>query len=987
MTPFSIAIPTPALHLPNYDWAKHAAAVLDDEAVERAFADQAYSTVAQHAAKLMQPPHFLGFELIYSNDEKTRLVGIFAFRINHELIYAPAFFLNGQVRGQEILYRVAPGRTVPLTEEWISFLLEKAQNSPGQALPRQRTDSLNAGVDLTPLIYPQRNKSAAATQSADAARVMNLGGGKNPFEQIANTPIAPTAPAPLPPSPQASDALRVMNLGGASNPFQPPAPATPAPATPFSAPSVPASVPAPPLPIEHGVAGMGDTTPASVARPPLPIEPGIAGMGGTAPASVARPPLPVENGVAGMGGPEQHQFNNQFRLAHGTDFDPNSRVDRMKMKTLAAKLQSGGSTSRFAKAGARMPAEFFNRLVPAELRKSADWQNSFIEQLLPESASLAPTGLLRKFLCEEGNIKCAHAIAKLVQHDHEFAEACMTAFNGNVDMFVPAEAFQKDAAIKRAAATPKWPLLLHVGGVKNAHVKSAAALEQTAKLGFAIEDNRKDDDVSDVYAVQDMEMQSVSGPGVYSIPTLDGKSGKAVVATMETLRGVPAVISSNYAYPCPPSPFLGSKPSFGVIVLEPKKTFGRIEASSVLGRIEVDEKGFGEDAGTASPSAGNAYAIFCPSTGAAASEAFFVAAQSSNPNGTKSLVLCPVSAHGIETYSAIRVLFNPDAPATDFERGILNSGIKFIKLDLEDVPRSENEITANSSLPSSVPEGAGTRVPDKRLVGFPSLLPASFAIDSLMQAGIRKATIELLDDGRFLFDLGQRPSSVQTKAAAAAVMLSEFAFPPEAVEMMLEKSCSSPRKPVSIYFRPPAKRASAVTRIIGRPDFSPTYDGQFGTQVEAPRTFALQSQTDEPPIRRIDLNEVYDPTRGNGGNKDNLSTDDLLNNDPSQLAALQKQKNVPFVFEHGALGALVKTFDAVSMLEQYMPALEAGLDRCGRLLFLFYWKPQDFEKAFGKDDMADLEAELSSNFKSYGAMVLNLMRRSQTRNSGTPSLS
>jgi len=73
------------------------------------------------------------------------------------------------------------------------------------------------------------------------------------------------------------------------------------------------------------------------------------------------------------------------------------------------------------------------------------------------------------------------------------------------------------------------------------------------------------------------------------------------------------------------------------------------------------------------------------------------------------------------------------------------------------------------------------------------------------------------------------------------------------------------------------------------------------------------------------------------------------------------------------------------MLDKYAPGLEKGLDLLGRSLFLFYWKPQDFEKAFGVDDMTNLENMILSNFKSLGDLVLKFLKKNMNeKGSVTP---
>ena len=101
---------------------------------------------------------------------------------------------------------------------------------------------------------------------------------------------------------------------------------------------------------------------------------------------------------------------------------------------------------------------------------------------------------------------------------------------------------------------------------------------------------------------------------------------------------------------------------------------------------------------------------------------------------------------------------------------------------------------------------------------------------------------------------------------------------------------------------------------------------------------------------------------------------------PVQLYEMSKNKGVGSLFEHGVVGELLKTYDASSMIQSYVDDLELALDRLGRILFLFYWKPEDFSKAYGSDDQSSMENELVSNFRSLGALALELRKKN---NNGT----
>ena len=116
--------------------------------------------------------------------------------------------------------------------------------------------------------------------------------------------------------------------------------------------------------------------------------------------------------------------------------------------------------------------------------------------------------------------------------------------------------------------------------------------------------------------------------------------------------------------------------------------------------------------------------------------------------------------------------------------------------------------------------------------------------------------------------------------------------------------------------------------------------------------------------------------------EDGIGKDKLMVMSPDQIAQFASSNNLPNVFEHGLVGSLVKVYDSVSMIDKYLPDMESAIDRLGRILFLFYWKPRDFEDAYGTDDMANLENQLLSNFKSFGALVLDLIKKSKKRKIG-----
>src|SRR5262245_33160565 len=93
----------------------------NEGAFEQAFASLGHSYMAEKAPRLLQ--YELGFQLLEKNEDGTRAVGIFAFKVGEHYLYCPVFFLNGELKGHELLYIKNQDLFVPLEDTWVSYLL------------------------------------------------------------------------------------------------------------------------------------------------------------------------------------------------------------------------------------------------------------------------------------------------------------------------------------------------------------------------------------------------------------------------------------------------------------------------------------------------------------------------------------------------------------------------------------------------------------------------------------------------------------------------------------------------------------------------------------------------------------------------------------------------------------------------------------------------------------------------------------------------
>lgn len=64
----------------------------------------------------------IGFQLIERDDEGTRGVGVMVYQVGEQWIYVPCFFLNGRIRGYDMMYLPERSQFVPAKDNWVTYL-------------------------------------------------------------------------------------------------------------------------------------------------------------------------------------------------------------------------------------------------------------------------------------------------------------------------------------------------------------------------------------------------------------------------------------------------------------------------------------------------------------------------------------------------------------------------------------------------------------------------------------------------------------------------------------------------------------------------------------------------------------------------------------------------------------------------------------------------------------------------------------------------
>jgi hypothetical protein len=121
----------------------------DDTPFEQAFSNLAHAYLQDKAPGLLD--HEIGFQLLDRNSENTKAVGVFAFKVGSMWLYAPMFFLNGDLKGHELLYLKNQDMFVPLKENWINYLINRKPNVLGQGVDRNMSALGQRQPDFTQL--------------------------------------------------------------------------------------------------------------------------------------------------------------------------------------------------------------------------------------------------------------------------------------------------------------------------------------------------------------------------------------------------------------------------------------------------------------------------------------------------------------------------------------------------------------------------------------------------------------------------------------------------------------------------------------------------------------------------------------------------------------------------------------------------------------------------------------------------------------------
>lgn len=112
-----------------------------DGQFETIFANLAHTLIADRAPSLMR--FEVGFQLVDRANDDKKAAAIAVFHVGDQWVHIPFLWINGAVKGHEVMFLKDQGICVPLKESWLNYIMSKSPLRLGKRVTRM---SRNIGV-------------------------------------------------------------------------------------------------------------------------------------------------------------------------------------------------------------------------------------------------------------------------------------------------------------------------------------------------------------------------------------------------------------------------------------------------------------------------------------------------------------------------------------------------------------------------------------------------------------------------------------------------------------------------------------------------------------------------------------------------------------------------------------------------------------------------------------------------------------------------
>jgi len=217
------------------------------------------------------------------------------------------------------------------------------------------------------------------------------------------------------------------------------------------------------------------------------------------------------------------------------------------------------------------------------------------------------------------------------------------------------------------------------------------------------------------------------------------------------------------------------------------------------------------------------------------------------------------------------------------------------------------------------------------------------------------AVIEVFTDGPELIIRHENGQSRMRKSAAAKELILDWGLDAEAAQLLVKEAKMNVHG-CQQYFVKSAEPMGAGPTAPAMPAYPQDFDQDIGAAVVSPQgEFSEVAGMGEDPNAREQYN--------------------LMDDEEVQGVLQAAESGKKDIFDTAVLGSLVKTFDVDSVVDGYLPDIIRGMDRVGRILFMFYWHNESFKERYGRQELMDLEDALRNVFQAQGDLVIFLKQK------------
>lgn len=879
----------------NTDWKKLASATAtSDSDIEKAFADQASGFVDNKLPALMQGEYQIGFEIVKKNDENTRMVGVFAFKVDKSLLFAPVFFINGEIKGP-LLYRTDTRTFVPANKEWASYLvssLERKEGDPSARADRRKYPPL-VRMDLVNMV-PGTEKRAGIDEG----------------EFNVNVRVHHGYPHTIP-----NGTCTVK------------------------------------LDINH------PAEPATWNNRLRNGESVLKITSGNGCLNCCCKSASWETGIGRVVKEENFLFTAKDAelFKEATSFD----------RSVAISNEAGDTWYELGPLQANLIKEhFFSGREMYKKAEAMDWEE--VGRIM--DWPLQSEGLIHQFLLEpDYGRPAAEAIVKAASTDYEFAEMLATIY-GKDNLYIP-DHF--NYTIKEASADQVG----EVGIVNDVSVFTAAdkALgehidipQEFFKDGFFMYDTRLPESKSVVYKNEESQVTVPETGGLYSLVKDNGEWEDNVLVLPYQDVGVMSQWSPEWeedggSFIAHREDNPGSKPGKKIAYKDGKILCGKDFLGMRTGDIE-DADGL-----LSTMAEGNVYFIIIDGKASGP----YVIGESSEADGVKYLKFIRQDGWSMDrvylsdNYGAgIEATFNPYLDKSDLKHNVIGGDAKFIRVH-----------TSVKDGTSMYEENRVHQMDKLEHIAQGSNALSNFIFDRWNLPKV-SVTRQMGPGAKVVYQaegLGEKSASMNKRSMMVKLAV-DLRIDSEDAYRILD---DADRQGKAEFILEPHEKIASKLHLVDSPQFQDEFDPDQGVTISPVQTFRIGIHGDQTFEPASAIGDMVNPTSLTG-----LPNSTVVDTDPSELRELADTYSLPNVFEHGVIGTLANTFNAVALVDKYVAKLEDGVDALGRIKFLLHWCPQEFERVYGSDDLANMEAQVDANFTALGSLLLDLLKKTEKQRKG-----